>query len=198
MGADARLQGQTITVITPSAEGFEVANFSTPGNDNECMPFMIGSSVVQDGDSLLVLGGGATCFSMGTFWETGIYKIWLPDHILNSIYSISRLYSSSKPTIDLIGCRKFLAASAITSPDDVKNLHHEDQEVPLTPVPRIQLESAEQFRRIVREGKPIIFKNCSIGQCKHKWSPDFLVSRIGASEKASQDILRIQCPEMNS
>ncbi|EHK18658.1 uncharacterized protein TRIVIDRAFT_44191 [Trichoderma virens Gv29-8] len=182
MGADPCLHGQTIAVITTSGEGFEVSNFSTP-NYEDPMPFMIGSSVVQDGDSLLVLGGGATCFSMGTFWETGIYKICLPDHILKSSYSSSGIYNPSNSTVDLIGCRKFSAASAITSPDSVNNPDHQDQGVSLTSVPRIQLESAEQFQKIVGEGKPVIFKSCSIGECQQKWTPDFLVNRIGANEK---------------
>ncbi|KAL7909900.1 hypothetical protein GGI35DRAFT_468937 [Trichoderma velutinum] len=165
MGADPCLQGQTITVVTTSAEGFEVENFSTPQND-EPMPFMIGSSIVQDGSSLLVFGGGATCFSMGTFWETGIHKI-----------------CPSNSTVDLIGCRKFSATSTIKSPGVVNHRDDQDQGVSLTPVPRIQLESAEQFQRIVGQGKPVIFKSCNIGECQQKWTPDFLVSRIGANEK---------------
>ncbi|RFU76162.1 leucine carboxyl methyltransferase [Trichoderma arundinaceum] len=182
MGADACLQGQTITAITPCTDGFEVANFSTPNNENEYMPFMIGSSVVQDDDSLLVLGGGATCFSMGTFWETGVYRIRLPDHILDSAYSNSRLCVPSKPTIDLIGCRKFSVASSLAL-DDVRSLHHPEQGISMTPVPRIQLESSQQFQKILRDGKPVIFKNCNIGQCMHKWSTDFLLSTIGANEQ---------------
>ncbi|KAH6604968.1 hypothetical protein Trco_006675 [Trichoderma cornu-damae] len=182
MGADARLQGQTITIITPYTEGLVVANFSTLNSDDECMPCMIGSSVVRDGDSLLVLGGGATCFSMGTFWETGIYKIWLPDHILGTSYSTSHLCGSSKSTIDLIGCRKFLAAPATIGLDNARSLH-QNQEISMTAVPRIHLESAEQFCKIIHDGKPVIFQSCNIGQCQRKWSPEFLVSQIGTSEK---------------
>ncbi|KAH0495546.1 hypothetical protein TgHK011_009089 [Trichoderma gracile] len=182
MGADACLHGQTITIITPSAEGVEVKGFSTPAN-GECMPFMIGSSVAPDGDSLLVLGGGATCFSMGTFWETGVYRIRLPDAILDSIHSASRLNSSSESSINLVGSRKFVAASATEGSDEQ---HYQDQEsgrVPLTYVPTIQLKSAEQFRALVREGKPVILKGCNIGKCQRNWTPEYLVSQIGADEK---------------
>lgn len=184
MGADPCLHGQTITVVTTSTEGFEVENFSTPQND-EPMPFMIGSSIVQDGSSLLVFGGGATCFSMGTFWETSIYKIWLPNHILKAADSTSRPYSLSNSTVDLIGCRKFSATSTNTSPGGVNHPDDQDQRVSLSTVPRIQLESAEQFQRIVGQGKPVIFKSCTIGECQQKWTPDFLVSQIGANEKVS-------------
>ncbi|UKZ71604.1 uncharacterized protein TrAtP1_012559 [Trichoderma atroviride] len=45
------------------------------------------------------------------------------------------------------------------------------------------LESAEQFQKILRDGKPVIFKSCNIGHCQSKWSPEFLVSQIGANEK---------------
>ncbi|PTB61757.1 LCM-domain-containing protein [Trichoderma citrinoviride] len=182
MGADSCLNGQTLTTITPSAEGFEVKDFSTPSN-GERMPFMIGSSMAQDGDSLLVFGGGATCFSMGTFWETGVYRIRLPDSILDSIHSISRINSSPGSTINLIGSRKFVAASTTADLDDSDNLDQKSRRVSLTPVPTIQLESAEQFGAIVREGKPVILKGCNIGQCQRKWSPEFLVSQIGANEK---------------
>ncbi|KAL6852235.1 hypothetical protein J3F83DRAFT_564011 [Trichoderma novae-zelandiae] len=183
MGADACLHGQTVTVVTPSVEGLEVKDFSTPSN-GERRPFMIGSSVVQDGDSLLVLGGGATCFSMGTFWETGVYKIRLPDYILDSNYStLRRLNGSSESAISLVGSRKFVTISATADSGDVNNPGQQSQRVSLTHVPTIHLESAEQFLRIVRDGKPVILKGCDIGQCQRKWSPDFLVSQIGADEK---------------
>ncbi|EGR46109.1 uncharacterized protein TRIREDRAFT_80813 [Trichoderma reesei QM6a] len=182
MGADACLNGQTLTIITPSAEGLEVKDFSTPGN-SERMPFMIGSSIVQDGDSLLVIGGGATCFSMGTFWDTGVYRIRLPDAILDAIHSASRLNSPAGSSINLVGSRKFVAASATTGSDVPDNLNQESRRVSLTYVPTIQLESAEQFRTIVREGKPVILRGCNIGQCQQKWTPEYLVSQIGADEK---------------
>jgi tRNA wybutosine-synthesizing protein 4 len=184
MGADACLNGQTLTIITPSAEGLEVKDFSTPGN-SERMPFMIGSSIVQDGDSLLVIGGGATCFSMGTFWDTGVYRIRLPDAILDAIHSASRLNSPAGSSINLVGSRKFVAASATTGSDVPDNLNQESRRVSLTYVPTIQLESAEQFRTIVREGKPVILRGCNIGQCQQKWTPEYLVSQIGADEKVS-------------
>lgn len=187
MGADACLHGQTVTTIAPSAEGFEVENFSTPSN-GECMPFMIGCSIVQDGDYLLVLGGGATCFSMGTFWETGVYRIRLPDSILDSSYSASRLNNSSESTVNLLGSRKFVAASATADSGDSNNLGQQSRTVSLTHVPTIQLESAEQFRAIVCEGKPVILKGCNIGECQRKWSPEYLVSQIGANEKVGSTV----------
>lgn len=200
IGADERLHGQTAAVITTSGEGFGVANFVSPSNDNECMPFMIGSSVVQVDDSLLVFGGGATCFSMGTFWETGIYKIWLPDSISQSTHSGFRLYRPIKSTIDLIGCRKFLATPTTTASDDeVGGAHCRNQDIIMTPVPRIQLESPEQFHKILRDGKPVIFKSCDIGQCQSKWSADFLVNKIGESEKVSQyKLQKVQRSKVNS
>jgi tRNA wybutosine-synthesizing protein 4 len=186
MGADPLLHGQTITAIRPSVDGMEVTNFSTPSDDKR-MPFMIGSSIIPHDDSLLVMGGGATCFSMGTFWETGIYKVHMSDHILDSIYRTSRPFASSKFTPDFIGSRKFSNVSAPTISDDVGSLHRREHEIQVTPVPRIQLESAEQFQKILRDGKPVIFKSYSIGLCQSKWSPEFLVSQIGANEKVRQD-----------
>lgn len=182
MGAEPSLHGQTITAIKPSVNGFDVTNFST-SNDDKHMPFMIGSSIIPYDDSLLVMGGGATCFSMGTFWETGIYKVHMPDHILDSHYRTSRPSASSKSAPDLIGSRKFSTTSATTTSEDARSFHRGEHGIQITPVPRIQLESAEQFQRILRDGKPVIFKSCNIGHCQSKWSPEFLVSQIGANEK---------------
>lgn len=186
MGADALLHGQTITAIRHSVDGIEVTNFSTPSDDKR-MPFMIGSSIIPYDDYLLVMGGGATCFSMGTFWETAIYKVHVPGHILDSIYRTSRPCASSKSAPDFIGSRKFSNISATTISDDVGSLHRREHGIQVTPVPRIQLESAEQFQKILRDGKPIIFKSCNIGHCQSKWSPEFLVSQIGANEKVRRD-----------
>ncbi|KAM0453848.1 hypothetical protein ACHAO4_004592 [Trichoderma viride] len=120
---------------------------------------------------------------MGTFWETAIYKVHVPGHILDSIYRTSRPCASSKSAPDFIGSRKFSNISATTISDDVGSLHRRKHGIQVTPVPRIQLESAEQFQKILRDGKPIIFKSCNIGHCQSKWSPEFLVSQIGANEK---------------
>lgn len=185
MGADPSLHGQTITAIRPSVDSFEVTNFSTP-SDDQLVPFMVGSSILPYDDSLLVMGGGATCFSMGTFWETGIYKVHMPDHILDSNYRTPRACASSISVPDLIGSRKFSTIPAPTV-SEVRSFHGGEHEIQVTPVPRIQLESAEQFQKILREGKPIIFKSCNIGHCQSKWSPDFLVSQIGANEKVCRD-----------
>ncbi|PTB36290.1 hypothetical protein M441DRAFT_150835 [Trichoderma asperellum CBS 433.97] len=182
MGAEPSLHGQTITAIRPSVGGFDVTSFST-SNDDKHMPFMIGSSIIPCDDSLLVMGGGATCFSMGTFWETGIYKVHMPDHILDSLYRTSRPSASSKSAPGLLGSRKFSTTSATTPSEDVRSLHRGEHGIQITPVPRIQLESAEQFQKILRDGKPVIFKSCNIGHCQSKWSPEFLVSQIGANEK---------------
>lgn len=187
MGADTSLHGQTITAIRPSIDGIEVTNFSTPNDDDKRMPFMIGSSVIPYDDSLLVMGGGATCFSMGTFWETGIYKVHMPDHILDSTYRTSRPCASYKSAPDLIGSRKFSNIPAPTVSEDITSLHRGEHGIQVVPVPRIQLESAEQFQRILRDGKPVIFKSCDIGHCQSKWSPEFLVSQIGANEKVRRD-----------
>lgn len=182
MGAEPSLHGQTITAIRPSVDGFDVTNFST-SSDDEHMPFMIGSSIMFYDDSLLVMGGGATCFSMGTFWETGIYKVHMPDHILDPFYRTSRPSASSKSAPGLIGSRKFSTTSATTASEDARSFHRGEHGIQITPVPRIQLESAEQFQKILRDGKPVIFKSCNIGHCQSKWSPEFLVSQIGANEK---------------
>lgn len=186
MGADPLLHGQTITAMRPSVDGIEVTEFSTPGDDKR-MPFMIGSSIVPYDDSLLVMGGGATCFSMGTFWETAIYKVHTPNHILDSILRTSRPCASSKYAPDIIGSRKFSNISATTISDDNGSLYRGEHRIQVTPVPRIQLESAEQFQKILRDGKPVIFRSCNIGQCRSKWSPEFLVSQIGANEKVRRD-----------
>lgn len=182
MGADPSLHGQTITAIRPSVDTFEVTNFSTP-EDEKRAPFMIGSSIIPYDDSLLVMGGGATCFSMGTFWETGIYKVHMPDHILESNYRTSRPCALSKSAPDLIGSRKFSTISATTASEDIRSPDQGEHGIQLTSVPQIQLESAEQFQKILHDGKPAIFKSCNIGHCQSKWSPEFLVSQIGANEK---------------
>lgn len=182
MGTDPSIHGQTITAIRPSVDGIKVTNFSTPSGDKR-MPFMIGSSIIPYDDSLLVMGGGATCFSMGTFWETGIYKVHLPDHILDSVPRASRPCASSISTPEPIGSRKFTNVSAITVSEDAGSLDQGDSGVQVTRVPQIQLESAEQFQKVLRDGKPVIFQSCNIGHCQSKWSPEFLVSQIGANEK---------------
>ncbi|KAK2612857.1 tRNA methyltransferase ppm2 [Conoideocrella luteorostrata] len=71
VGDSAKWQGQGILAIDTTSQDCYTVTSLTETVGNHVIPFMIGSSILRANNSLVILGGGATCFSMGTFWETG-------------------------------------------------------------------------------------------------------------------------------
>ncbi|PHH83163.1 hypothetical protein CDD82_3328 [Ophiocordyceps australis] len=106
MGQNALFQGYDLIQVATTENGSYSVQTLQP-NDVSSMPFMIGSSIITSGTGLLIIGGGATCFSMGTFWESGVYHIELHQRRDVSSATGSRLISE----VELIETRKVVNQS---------------------------------------------------------------------------------------
>jgi tRNA wybutosine-synthesizing protein 4 len=132
-------------------------------------PLLVGHSVVMTGDDRVdILGGGATCFSFGTYWVRGCYTVY-PDPSRNAMAplvfqrTVEILQETSSSTV-----RKSIPGLAGPS---------------ITAVPRVNIESEVDFERIIREARPVILDKLELGSCVTKWSMDYLVDRIGGDRK---------------
>lgn len=181
LGHNPSNQGQEITFISPSieAETYKCFKAIDHGDEATRRPFMVGTSIVKMGhDELFVVGGGATCFSMGTFWQTGIFRIVIP--------KLPNLVSHSM--------QKDAPANAITcsGPHRVVRTDRLDAELSLTSagpsitaVPRIKLNSEDDFLEVLRERRPVVIEGLNLGDCLQKWNPDHLTERVGSERKVS-------------
>ncbi|KAL2179972.1 uncharacterized protein P884DRAFT_193960 [Thermothelomyces heterothallicus CBS 202.75] len=141
-------------------------------------PLFVGHSAVflPDG-SVVVVGGGATCFSMGTFWNKGVYTIRIPGLLGTAEARVSPslpqwVYEKS---IDIAPIQRSL-------PVPTKN-QHSGEPAQITAIPRLKLNSADDFLKIVREGRPAVLEGLDLGRCVSTWTLEYLVDRVGSDRK---------------
>lgn len=139
---------------TEDSEQARVVSSSIPIRSAKPRPLFIGIAAIQGGDSLLITGGGAVCFSFGTFWNEGCFSLnTLPvDHQDSADISalMWRYLGSSDASMAVIKPRQLQA------------------NVPVTTAPRVKVQSRKDFDLIVRAGKPVIIETLDLGSCIEK------------------------------
>lgn len=140
-------------------------------------PLFVGHSVASIPDGrIVVVGGGATCFSMGTFWNKGVYTLRIPKlgGGQEGISSSASRWVHEK-TIDIVPIqRRPLVAP---KPENI------GEPAPITAIPRLKLQTADDFLKIVRDGKPVVLEGLDLGHCVSAWTLDCLINKVGADRK---------------
>ncbi|KAK3315207.1 methyltransferase-like protein [Apodospora peruviana] len=176
-----------ILVCTLSADGVEItrrlvradilegeANISLPPR-----PLLVGNSTVPLPDGRVVLaGGGATCFSMGTFWNRGVYtlKPTVADENQNTSSELPHWVHDR--TVDIIPGPENLSVAQPQSKAGGQGSNPR-----IEPIARIQLESQEAFAKLIREGKPAVLEGLDLGPCVLNWGLERLVDKVGKDRK---------------
>ncbi|KAF4120978.1 tRNA wybutosine-synthesizing protein 4 [Geosmithia morbida] len=173
-GSSPRQQGQSITFISTSGGQCSILAAVDLSSTTKGMPFMIGSSVFLDDTSLTVLGGGATCFSMGTFWETRSFHIGLPQEVL------AVLKRDGRP---LTLCEYLESPKVLPKPRQEDSIHGSQGKVCIRQIPREKITDVGAFERILREGKPVILEGLDVGTCVDRWTPEYLVGHVGKDKE---------------
>ncbi|KAK0741628.1 hypothetical protein B0T21DRAFT_381455 [Apiosordaria backusii] len=130
------------------------------------------SAVVANDATIVVVGGGATCFSMGTFWNKGVYSLRLPG---------SRQAGEPLPhwvhekAVDIIPGERSLPIQ--TKP------HNGDSSIRIKTIERVQLKTAEDFAKIVRDGRPVVLEGLDLGNCVTSWNLKYLAEKVGSNRK---------------
>ena len=167
-------QGQSIIFITISQGQCNVVGLAYPHSRPQEWPFMIGSAVIQKGSNLTVLGGGATCFSMGTYWETSSYEI-----------DVSGLVGTKHQPQCRLLCQYLESPRIVAKTRDDDTTIESQGKASITKVPRITLGSREQFEECLRDGKPVVFGDLNIGPCRESWTPQYMVDQVGSEKEVS-------------
>jgi tRNA wybutosine-synthesizing protein 4 len=123
--------------------------------------------------SVVIVGGGATCFSMGTFWNKGVYTLRMQP--LSGPPPAPRWVHEK--TVDIVPTQR--------SPLAARKRQEAGKPPRITPIPRVKLETADDFLKIVREGKPVVLEGLDLGSCVSAWTPDYLVDKVGADREVS-------------
>lgn len=137
-------------------------------------PLLVGMGIVAvSRDEIVMAGGGAVCFSMGSFWNEGYLTVtrdamqgvkpWRP--LPPQVHGAAQA-EASRPCSN--------------QPKDRKTKVEKSVSVHAKEVLRVRLQSSEDFARLVATSKPAIIEGLDIGPCTDLWTLDYLKERIGA------------------
>ncbi len=138
-------------------------------------PLLVGHSIILLQDSVIIVGGGAVCFSFGTFWNSTVVT-------LSAIGQ--RIFTSSK---DEHRTRK--AAATVppldNSVDHATSLQSHPRYNDPTSVVRIRIESPADFRKVMNQRRPVTVSGMDLGTCIRGWTLDVLKAKIGHDRNVS-------------
>lgn len=150
-------------------------------------PLLVGHSVASTKDGLVVMGGGAVCFSMGTFVNKGCYTI-MPARSETGCYTFMPETSDETEclcdvipnppapyqylkTLEL----KANSTAPTASQPSAESAPAQDPVI----VRRRKISSSAEFSSIMTAGQPIILEGLNLGPCTERWNDDHLLSKIG-------------------
>lgn len=120
-------------------------------------------------DNILVLGGGAVCFSFGTFWTEGTWLLKPVDSNLENNWTLipENAQPEKKPT---------------ALPSSSQNASLQTAEGIRT-IPKTQVNEPENFKQILRDGKPVVIEGSDIGPCTDLWTKEYMTNAVGSERK---------------
>jgi tRNA wybutosine-synthesizing protein 4 len=142
-------------------------------------PFLVGHSAVTTiRGNVLVVGGGAVCFSFGASWNSGTWLIH--DGTTRPATAWALLDPDASPS----------------SPQpDQKSGEQSDRNGSLRPIARSTLITAADFRSIVQQAVPRVLESVNIGACLQLWTLDYLKEKIGNERQVM--VHHCSTPSMN-
>jgi tRNA wybutosine-synthesizing protein 4 len=150
-------------------------NVRQPGMQLPTMqPLLVGMGVVAVSRSeVLIVGGGAVCFSMGSFWNEGYLTVTKAGmQGLRAWRNVPRQVNGTAQAKPLDAPRK-------RQPGKAKKTSL----LRTVEVRRMRLQSAEDFSQLVAASKPAIIEGVDIGPCTDLWTLDYLKDKIGAERE---------------
>ena len=131
-------------------------------------PLLVGHSILSLPGEVLLIGGGAVCFSFGAFWNNGVWSIQETGHrkvrtwrLLEPESSIRR---DGKPEPETTGIRPGPHGGAVL---------------------RVELGDANTFQRIINHSQPTVIEGLNLGPCTRLWDSAYLKIVVGSDRFVS-------------
>ena len=138
-------------------------------------PLLIGHGITAvDSNTLLVYGGGATCFSFGSCWNGGIFAL----HMLTE-GGPAGAWEIVAPNPVANGTESLNTWESRTNRES--GIGYEGP-APIA-IERQPLKRREDFEQLCAARRPIILQDLEIGECVTKWSVDYLTSTVGPDKE---------------
>ncbi|KAH8158149.1 hypothetical protein CIB48_g10098 [Xylaria polymorpha] len=168
-----------VIVINTSDSGLQIISCCSIASFDKSSvlprPLLVGTSVSLADHQLVVMGGGATCFSMGTYWNEGCYAV-----------NLGTLLGDSPSTTSRGPLRFQKLIEVIDQSQRAKNFCDGDlrpQRATISGIPRICVNTEDDFEKILRAGKPTIIEGSDLGTCIQKWTGVYLTENVGPQRK---------------
>ena len=109
---------------------------------------------------------------MGTFWETGVYTIAIP----NKLWQHTSETAPGIPT-----SIEYTQSHKVVSSTNTDNTLSENPagKAAMTPVIRRTVTSEREFDEILRDSRPVVIEGIDLGNCLQRWNPEYMVDRVG-------------------
>lgn len=158
-------------------------------DDGVPRPLLIGVSVAFARSGLLIMGGGAVCFSFGTSWNRGCYTLMdpAPEEPLALWY-----HKTLKPwkLLEHTGFeipQRNDASDPIHNSDSVQERSMDGTSFGAS-IPRVGITNTQDFEQFIRAAQPVILEGLDLGSCTSSWSPEYLKERIGHDRPVRSNI----------
>jgi tRNA wybutosine-synthesizing protein 4 len=127
-------------------------------------------------DEIVVAGGGAVCFSMGSFWNEGYLTITAKDTTVQPwTIPVSQAQGYTKAK----GSNRPLSSNRkppIKGKMRTATPKH-------TAIARAQCKSPEDVAAILAASKPVIIEGLNLGPCRELWTLEYLKEKVGADRE---------------
>lgn len=147
----------------------EIKPVAVPFSLKGTPPLLIGHSAFACKDSIIILGGGAICFSFGNCWNQSTWTLQVQNGYQMSIWTlnVNQDYTIRSEQQDKHGLEKKLMKIP------------EENQI-LETMRKSQVETAEAFEQMLKQSKPFIMEKLNLGPCLEEWTLDYLERKIGA------------------
>ena len=136
-------------------------------------PLLVGHSTHTWRDLVIILGGGAVCFSFGTYWNTEL--ITLSPSNAQGFCAPKHLGPKDETTPPQQQLRD-VSKGQLTATEKHRRCFD------ATTLTRLRLESPEDLNRFIKQGRPVVMSTNDLGPCVDQWSLDALTLKIGADK----------------
>ena len=141
-------------------------------------PLLVGHSTFTSHNFVTIVGGGAVCFSFGTYWNTGIITLStsnVPGFSAKKLNRWERESSLRKQHVD-------------NSINECISAQHFPMHSNTMAIAKIRLRSSKDFEEVLNQRLPIVFTATDLGRCTREWTLDTLKAKIGRDRIVGHEI----------
>jgi tRNA wybutosine-synthesizing protein 4 len=141
-------------------------------------PLLVGHSTHRTTSELsLILGGGCTCFSFGSYWNDGAWTLYYREQGMMSAWALCK----PKPPEPLNRTMKEMPKRDIRA----AITNGEGGEIPRAiDVPTTTINNPDDLQSLITASQPRVINDLDIGPCTKLWTPSYLKSGTSPTRKA--------------